>query len=179
MRTNDPWTVAKYAPLLIDDTVYFVISAGLPAGTLRKDGIPPTMAYVNPLSDGEYFRKSDEMLERATFARAERVQVLLEIIRPNTYQAHDIIVPGDEPLICTLITRRPIMRSLLEKALPVTLPDPALPTVDQQLIQEFSTRPLTGQPVNKYAVVARLIQSPKSSRFLRLTKVLADTIWSS
>lgn len=179
MRSNDPWTVAKYAPILIDNSIYFVVSAGVPAGSLRKEGVPPSMSYVNPLNGGEYFRTSDEVLWRAQFAQAGQVQELLDQLKPNTFKAHPIHVPGGQPFECTLITRVAPIRSLLEKTLPITPADPSLPTQDQILIEEFRVRKLSGEVVDNYGVVARLIQSPKSSRFLRLAKVLSDTVWSS
>lgn len=170
--------VMRYAPILIDDEVYFVTGITKPAGTLRTGGLGEIVSYINPITGGEYSRLFDNMLDRAKYAPVEMVRGVLEDIRPNTYEVVKLAF-ADMPSI-SLVMRKPVVHSLLpmlrEQQDVIEKIEVGLSAMDEKLIGRISRKIREGNKLGTIVLASRLIASQGSSAFVRLNQLVAESV---
>jgi hypothetical protein len=167
MRAEDPWLVARYSPMMIDDNIYFVIAVGLPSGNLRRNKSPQLVTYVDPRTGAEYTREKEDFMVRAAYATLDQVQNILDYLKPYNYKAVQVMAQHRDAIPITLVVR--------------SYPDargPVLNYTDRALIHNYGAALDPHDPANSIVVAARLLEEPTATKFMRLTNILAKTIWS-
>lgn len=167
MRAEDPWLVSRYSPMMVDDNIYFVIAVALPSGNLRRNKSPQLVTYIDPRTGVEYTREKDDFMVRAAYANLDQVQDILDYLKPHNYKAVQIMAGHADAIPITMAVR--------------SYPDargPVLNQTDRALMHKYSAELDPHDPANSIVVAARLLEEPTATKFMRLTNILAKTIWS-